>query len=199
VLIHDEKVARTTGGRGRVPDLTFAELRALDAGSWFGPGFAGERIPSFEDAVGLCLELGLAANVEIKPARGHERATGETVARMLLERWPSDGPRLLISSFERPSLAAALDLAPQVPRGLLAEALPRDWVQAMHALRCTTLHLSHGRVSLAQLQGLVTRRVPTLFYTVNDPLQGRELLAAGAAALFTDAPDTLLGALGDTD
>ena len=198
VLIHDEKVARTTGGRGRVPELTFAELRTLDAGSLFGPGFAGERIPSLEEAIQLCLELGLAANVEIKPARGHERATGEAAARTLREHWPVDGPHLLISSFERVSLAAALDLTPEVPRGLLAEAMPRDWAEAMRTLRCTTLHLSHRRVRLAHLQALVERRVPTLLYTVNDPLRARELLGAGAAALFTDAPDTLLAALGDT-
>ena len=76
--------------------------------------------------------------------------------------------------------------------------MPRDWAQAMGTLRCTSLHLSQRRVSLSQLQGLVTRHVPTLFYTVNEPLRAHELLAAGAAALFTDVPDTLLGALGDT-
>jgi glycerophosphoryl diester phosphodiesterase len=198
VLIHDEKVARTTDGRGRVPDLTFSELRALDAGSWFGRQFACERIPSLEEAIALCLELGLAANVEIKPARGHERATGEVVARTLLDQWRTDGPRLLISSFERPSLAAALNIAPQIPRGLLAKDLPRDWAQAMGALHCTSLNLSQRRLSLSQLKGLVTRHVPTLLYTVNEPLRAHELLAAGAAALFTDVPDTLLGALGDT-
>ena len=44
VAIHDETVNRTTNGKGAVHDMTLAELRRLDAGSWFGSEFAGERI-----------------------------------------------------------------------------------------------------------------------------------------------------------
>ena len=48
VAIHDATVDRTTGGRGAVHDLTLADLRRLDAGSWFSSEFAGERIPTLE-------------------------------------------------------------------------------------------------------------------------------------------------------
>lgn len=198
VLIHDERVDRTTSGRGRVPDLTYAELRALDAGSWKSPRFAGERIPHLEEAIALCLELGLAANVEIKPARGHERRTGEVVAEALARLWPADGPPLLVSSFARRSLELALQVAPLIPRGLLAERLPRDWASAMQRLGCTSLHLSQRRVSPGELAALVRARVPTLLYTVNAPARARTLLAAGAAAVFTDAPDVILAGLRST-
>src|ERR671934_1125696 len=46
VLVHDERVDRTTDGEGRVSDLSFAELQELDAGASFNPRFAGERIPT---------------------------------------------------------------------------------------------------------------------------------------------------------
>jgi glycerophosphoryl diester phosphodiesterase len=192
VLIHDETVDRTTNGRGRVPDLTFAELRRLDAGVRFGTRFPGERIPTLDEAIDLCLELGLAANVEIKPARGYEPETGTAVAEMLLRRWPEDGPRLLISSFERPALQAALEVAPAVPRGLLAEPVPVDWEAAMQAFRCTTLHLSHRRVKPKEIRGLADRGVPVLLYTVNEPWRARDLIGAGAAGVFTDAPDGIM-------
>src|SRR5262245_52903123 len=48
VLFHDSKVERTTNGTGAVKDLTWAELAALDAGSWLDPKFAGERIVRFD-------------------------------------------------------------------------------------------------------------------------------------------------------
>ncbi|MEM4152119.1 MAG: glycerophosphodiester phosphodiesterase family protein, partial [Nitrososphaerota archaeon] len=51
VLMHDESVERTTNGSGRVRDLTWAEIRGLDAGSWKGEEFAGERVPRLEDVL----------------------------------------------------------------------------------------------------------------------------------------------------
>ena len=49
VAIHDDTVNRTTNGQGAVHDMTLTELRRLDAGSWFGSEFAGERIPTLEE------------------------------------------------------------------------------------------------------------------------------------------------------
>src|SRR4029450_1089796 len=51
VVIHDDTVDRTTNGFGPVTSHTLATLAALDAGSWFHPKFAGERIPTFEDVL----------------------------------------------------------------------------------------------------------------------------------------------------
>ena len=49
----------------------------LDAGSWFSREHAGEPVPSFEGAGRLCIELGLWANIEIKPSKGQEAQTGQ--------------------------------------------------------------------------------------------------------------------------
>ncbi|MDE0013634.1 MAG: glycerophosphodiester phosphodiesterase family protein, partial [Candidatus Poribacteria bacterium] len=49
VVIHDETVDRTTNGTGKVINMTLAEIRKLDAGSWFDPRFAGEKIPTLEE------------------------------------------------------------------------------------------------------------------------------------------------------
>jgi glycerophosphoryl diester phosphodiesterase len=64
VLIHDRRVERTTDGQGRVSELSLDEIRRLDAGAWFGPEFAGEAVPTLEDALrwsagrlGFLLEL----------------------------------------------------------------------------------------------------------------------------------------------
>ncbi len=51
VILHDASVDRTTNGRGPVSRMTLAEFKALDAGSWFGPAFAGERAPTLREAL----------------------------------------------------------------------------------------------------------------------------------------------------
>jgi glycerophosphoryl diester phosphodiesterase len=60
VLMHDSTLERTTDGAGLVSDQTVAQLKELDAGSWFGPEYAGERVPTLVEALqaargkGLC-------------------------------------------------------------------------------------------------------------------------------------------------
>ena len=49
VCIHDDTVDRTTNGTGKVSDLTLAELKTLDAGSWFDPAFRGEQVPTLDE------------------------------------------------------------------------------------------------------------------------------------------------------
>jgi glycerophosphoryl diester phosphodiesterase len=117
------------------------------------------------------------------------------VAASLQCHWPRDGPRLLISSFERAALRAVQRAAPELPRGLLAGRAPADWAAAMQDLGCATLHLDHRWLSLARLSELAAEGVPVLLYTVNDAARAKQLLAAGAVAVFTDIPDTLLGPL----
>jgi glycerophosphoryl diester phosphodiesterase len=54
VLSHDAKVDRTTNGKGNVNDLTLAELKSLDAGSWYDPRFRGEKIPTLAEVLTMC-------------------------------------------------------------------------------------------------------------------------------------------------
>lgn len=56
VCIHDDTLDRTTNGTGRVDETSLAEMRRLDAGSWFDPAFAGERVPTVEEVFELIAE-----------------------------------------------------------------------------------------------------------------------------------------------
>ncbi|MEM9517822.1 MAG: glycerophosphodiester phosphodiesterase family protein [Actinomycetota bacterium] len=53
IVIHDPTLDRTTSGSGAVMDATMADLRSLDAGTWFGPEFQGERLPGLADVLQL--------------------------------------------------------------------------------------------------------------------------------------------------
>ncbi len=195
VLMHDERLERTTSGRGEVAMTTLEELQNLDAGSWFAPTFRGERVPTLEAALALCAELGLGINVEIKPCPGREVETARVAVESLRGLWPGDRPTPLISSFAHACLGVARELAPEIPRGYLAGSLPRRWRQELTAYGCRTLHLSDRRLSSRQRAAVLAAGVPLLLYTVNDPERARTLLREGVTAVFTDRVSEVLAAL----
>ena len=65
VIMHDGKVDRTTNGKGWVGEKPLAELRELDAGSWFDPKFAGEKVLLFEEVV-VWAKGRMGLNIELK-------------------------------------------------------------------------------------------------------------------------------------
>lgn len=194
VLMHDDTVARTTNGGGRVLDLSVAELKALDAGAWFGGVFAGERVPALAEAIALLAELGLGANIEIKTGTAEARATAEALGRILAAHWPRAAPPPLVSSFEIAALVAMQEAAPAWPRGLLLKQLEGDWRGLLDRLGAATLNLDQRPLNAAKVAEARAAGRPILCYTVNDPSRARQLFAWGVTSVFTDRPDALLSA-----
>lgn len=73
VLMHDDFLDRTTDGSGLVSRATLAEIKALDAGTWFNQRFAGERVPTLVEAFDHARAIGLALVVEIKEFQDTDR------------------------------------------------------------------------------------------------------------------------------
>jgi len=184
IIIHDETLERTTNGRGSVPGMKYADLVSLDAGK-------GERIPKFEEAARLCRELGLWANVEIKPARGHERATGDAVARMARELWKGAPIAPLLSSFSPDALAAAQEAAPGLPRGGLCDKLPDGWRGILKQLGCISVHCNYKSLDGRLAAEIHEAGYGILLWTVNEPVEAKRLFSMGADCLVTDALDRI--------
>ena len=182
VLIHDETLERTTNGRGAVADTPYAVLAKLNAGN-------GEPIPSFEQAARLCRELGLWANVEIKPAKGYERATGEAVAKMASDLWRGADVPPLLSSFSSEALERARDVAPGLARGFLLPKVPPDWNARLRELQCVALHCNYKHLAQATAAQVRAAGYGLLVYTVNEPEDARRLFGWGVDCIVTDALD----------
>ena len=193
VLLHDNRLQRTTDGHGRVSALSLAAIRRHDAGNWFHSSFAGERVPTLEEALTLLAELGLGANVELKAARGKEAATGAVVAELLARTWAANPMHLLISSFQKRALAAARDRAPHIARGILFRHIPKDWRNIAVQLGCVTIHANQQRLCPAVLSEIRRAGYPLLAYTVNDSERARILFDFGVNSVFSDVPDRLHG------
>ncbi len=103
VLMHDLTVDRTTNGSGKVTDLTFDQIRSLDAGSWKEPQFAGERVPTLEEALAM-MPLNVWLNVHTKGSSRLAEMAAQEIARqgrthqafLATERAPATAARVAV-------------------------------------------------------------------------------------------------------
>ena len=193
ILFHDDTLDRTTDGKGRVADAPLAQLRALDAGKWYQARFAGERIPTLDEAMVILARLDLGANVEIKPCPGRERETGEAVASALKSRWPGRLAAPLVSSFSFDSLAVAASVAPEFPRALIYRQVPESWRARAEEVGATSIHCNHQFLDRARVTTMRAMGYAIRAYTVNDLRAAAELFSWGVESVFTDYPDRILG------
>src|SRR5882672_3455210 len=70
IIMHDDTLDRTTDGKGPVADMLWDDMQKLEAGNWFGPGFAGERVPRLSEVLHFVLEHNMRINMELKPCPG---------------------------------------------------------------------------------------------------------------------------------
>ncbi len=115
VVIHDETLDRTTNGERPGFRLHLAELQRLDAGSWFAPRFAGERIPTL-DAVLDEVEGRILLNVEIK-SEAVDRGIVAKVASAIRRRGMID--QVVVSSFSPTALEQMHSEAPEIRTAVL--------------------------------------------------------------------------------
>jgi glycerophosphoryl diester phosphodiesterase len=110
VMMHDRLLDRTTSGAGLVSAMDWAEMRALDAGSWFDPKFAGERVPTLDEMFELAGELGIALCIEAKGDGAENARAAQHAAREIARRG-----RLatdVVASFDHEALAAVAEAIP---------------------------------------------------------------------------------------
>ncbi len=182
VVIHDDDLARTTDGTGPVAARTVAALRRLDAGAWFAPAFAGERIPTLGEALSACAALGLGVNIEVK---GGGETAGPAIA-VAKASWPADLPPPLISSFDDTALAVAAERAPDWPRGLLVEVVPKDWRRRAEISGCAAVHVDAAALEVEAVAGIRGAGYAVLAYTIADRARAEILWSQGVVSVFTD-------------
>jgi glycerophosphoryl diester phosphodiesterase len=181
VLIHDDLVDRTTDGQGPVADHTLAELHALDAGSWFGPGFASERILTLAEFAAEFLPR-IPACLEIKDPLATAPLL-DALARLGI------GDRVHITSFSWSALLPATMLRGDLVYGYLSRTFNDDIIH-----RCTERGITQicppadlltpGLVARAHEAGLFVRA-----WGVREQADVDRLFATGADGATVNWPD----------
>jgi glycerophosphoryl diester phosphodiesterase len=188
ILLHDERLERTTNGRGKAALVPLETVRRYNAGHRFGDAFRGERVPTLTEAVRVLGELGIGANIELKAARGRAAETGAAAAALISRMWPSHLPAPLISSFLEEALSAVRACAPSIARGLLFRSVPRNWHIRAQKLGCATVHADHRCLHPALVAEIRDAGYPLLTYTVNDAARAVVLFSWGVTSVFSDVP-----------
>jgi glycerophosphoryl diester phosphodiesterase len=189
VLLHDARVDRTTDGTGRLDSLTLAEVRALDAGSWFDPQYAGTRVPTLVEFLDLLDESGGRAIIELKgewDAAAMDAALAEVTRRDL-------AARVAIASFDARSLALSAAASEVVPRLLILKHLPKDVVTATQQAGVRGIIVDRKAV-LARpevVDALHAEGTRVVVYTLNKDAQWDAVTALGVDGIVTDEPHTL--------
>jgi glycerophosphoryl diester phosphodiesterase len=190
VVIHDPTLDRTTDGTGPVAARTFAELRALDAGGWKSPLFAGERIPDLAEVLDV-VHPRMTLFIDLKD--GHDLE--ERIARVVGAR-----AGVVAIAFDPERLVRIGRLLPQVPTMLLVRRAPDDAPESLAAVATA----AHAALLGVERSGVDRRLVEVaraaglgvFAWTVNDPREGRQLAALGVDGIITDRPDEIAAALG---
>jgi glycerophosphoryl diester phosphodiesterase len=197
MLMHDDSLKRTAGLDQLALATPWTEIGGLDAGIWMDSRFAGQRVPSFVEAIACLGDENLGANIEIKPSPGREAETARAVVEILRTHWPAHLPTPLLSSFKEASLAAALEAAPEFPRAILIDEVQDDWRARAGAVGAAGVNTNGKKLSRARAGEIKAAGYLLSVYTINDAVLARDLVAIGVDCVITDAPDVIIAALGD--
>lgn len=198
VLLHDDTPARTTDVEQVFPErahapvgsFTLAELKRLDAGSWFGPEFAGERIPTFDEFVE---HVGDRAGmlIELKDPSAYPGIEKEVAAELGAPR-----PGVAVQSFDHDAMRRFAEAAPDVPAGWLFETRPTAAeLDEAAAAGVDQVNPSFRVTDSALVDSVRERGMETGVYTVNTEADMRRMLDAGVHRIITDHPGVLRGVL----
>lgn len=191
VVIHNFTVDATTDGRGAVRGMTLARLKTLDAGSWFDPAFAGERIPTLQEVFDAVAHR-LLINVELKSVPGRSRGLEAEVVRLIEDNNLSH--RIIVSAFNPLAVRKVKKLNPNIPVALLHSPdqpafLRRAWLAPLipHEYR----HPHRFLVNERSLAWCRQKGYQVNTWTVNEPGEMHRLIALGVDGLITDYPHRL--------
>jgi len=189
VVIHDERVDRTTDGTGYVKDLTLREIKKLDAGSYFSPQFTGERILTLGEALELTRSFKLI-NIEIKNIiikyKDIERELLGTIKKMNLES------KVICSSFNHYSVALIKKLSPEIKTGLLyVSTLYQPWVYA-ERIGADAIHPHYLNVSSNIIKECHRNKIKVNVWTVDDRDMIKKMIKNQVDMIITNYPETAL-------
>jgi len=188
VAIHDNRLDRTTNGRGLVSSFTLSELRRLDAGAWKGARYAGTRLPVLEEVI-AAVPRGKRLFIEIK--------SGPRIVTRLADVLAASGKaaaQLPIIGFDIHSIALAKRRLPDHECYLVTLFRGADLVRRVKSAGLDGIDVRYP-VSRRFLRRLGENGLKCAVWTVNHVEAARRLAALGVHSITTDVPRQVRAAL----
>lgn len=181
VVIHDDRLDRTTNGKGLLAAQSFEYLRSLDAGQ-------GQHIPILEEVIEL-IDQKCWLNIEFK-CRGLTVPTIEIIKKFLRRGWSQES--FLISSFDHRELQSLKQLSPALRIGALVYGVPLENAKFASDLGAYSLHASSKFLDSEFVADAHKRGLKVYVYTVNERDQFEIVKSLNVDAVFSDYPDQIL-------
>lgn len=194
VVFHDEKISRCTDGRGKVADHTLAELKKLDAGSWFNKEFKNTKIPTLAEVLAYCKNK-IAVNIEIKTEAVSNVFFGgiEEKCLKIVEQNGMNG-HVVFSSFDPRAILHLKQIDSNTAVAVLFEKkhygskFPSD---IMESLGADAFNCSGSYFKKKWIADIKLNNIPVNIYTVNDVRNMKRFINMGVSGIFTNNPDIL--------
>ena len=190
VVIHDATLERTTDGRGPVSNYTFQKLKELDAGSWFHPRFAGERLPALEEVLDLVSDRTLV-NIEIKACAYEAQQPADSIERQIIELVKRNNLRtsVLISSFEWKILENIVSMDNALHVALLSKyPADEDNVGLCERLKVFSWHPNCGELKYEQVRIMHEAGIRVFPYNVDSQEEYQQMIQMDVDGVITSDP-----------
>lgn len=188
VIIHDGDVNRTTNGEGLVKEKTLAELKTLDAGSWFDPVYKNEKIPTLNEVMDLLIVENYSGilNIEIKTDEYNYEGIEEKILNLINSvELPF---KIILSSFNTETMARIIALDSFYEKAIILEKSNQKIKFGIETSEISGLHPSikwiEENVELVKTQHKAFRP-----WTVNSEEQMTFCFDLGLAGIHTDFPE----------
>lgn len=198
IVMHDATVDRTTNGTGPIAELTFEALSRLDAGSWYDPRFAGERVPTLDAVLSLVKaeskrqDRPLLAVIELKAGSRRYRGIEAAVTQAILAADLSE--QTIIISFDHRAILETKRLAPTITGGVLYYGQPIDPVHLARTANADFLGPSLECVSAEEVELAHQMGLKVFVWTVQTSEQALALATLKVDAFGANAPALALAA-----
>ena len=194
VVIHDDTLDRTTDGSGPVHHRSLGELMRLDAGRWFGEGFAGQRIPTLAQVLDrFAGKVPLA--LEVKAGSTFFPEIEEKVVSALREHAAIGDSA--VASFDHYALRRLKEIEPTIRTAALLVGRPVSLSALAGPAKADGLALEASFVTKTEVEACRASGLQLVVWVVNDPAQMRHFIKLGVDGIITDRPDLLRLALSE--
>ncbi len=190
VLIHDEKVDRTTNGTGFVKDLTYKEIRELDAGSWYDEKFKNEKIPHLEELLEIIAKEDIILNIELKNNIVQYKNIEEKVINLIYKYKVEK--KIIISSFNHYAIRKCIEIDKNIDTGLLyVSGIYKPYKYAA-IVGANYIHpYFYAIMDKDLIKETKNKGIGINAYGVNNQEHMKLLVQYGVSGIITDYPDLL--------
>lgn len=189
IVMHDEKVDRTTTGTGYISQLSSKYIKSLDAGMKFSERFKGERVPFLEEIFELMKYNHVLLNIEIKNGPVFYKGIEKQVIQ-LIDRY-NYYERIIISSFDHYTLKTVKEINKNIYTGLLYGCNILNFEEYVEKLQVAAVHPHYHWVTKELIKKMHKRNIAVNTWVVNDPQEYKKFSRMGVDSIGTNFPDRM--------